>query len=150
MMLYHSGPASHSARLKNPAARTLPKIAGREVLITRSIFRANEGVPDSSGPERSHVRPQREPFNTVSEPMARALASPGYHSLTLPGPALVHKARGGLALSPARYSPPHPAAPASRPTQPCPSAPPNRKHRQGWLSHHLVSRCLLSRCPLFF
>lgn len=73
---------SHSAAMKNPAERMPPKIGELEVLITLSIFHANESVPDR--PERSHVRPKGEPFNNVSGPVVSTPDSPGYQSSSRP------------------------------------------------------------------
>ena len=59
-------------------------------------------VPDSSRPERSRIRPKREPFNNVSVPTAKVLESAGYQSRDV----LVHKAGGSRALSLVPCSPP--------------------------------------------
>lgn len=63
MTLYHYSTAIViQPQFKNPAERMLLKIAELEVLITLSIFHANECVPDRPRPGRSWVRPKREPF----------------------------------------------------------------------------------------
>lgn len=76
----------------------LPKIE-LEVLITLSILHAREHVPDSSRPERSLIRPERELFNNVSVFTARVPESAGYQSSNCSERVLTCKARCSLALS---------------------------------------------------